>query len=66
MTPDELWSENATNSGLAPHESQETIPELATRIRQEASTCDFPSIKDIQDESMHIRYICTVKSEAIF
>ena len=23
MTPDDLWSENAINSGLAPHESQE-------------------------------------------
>ena len=38
ITPDELWLENAINSGLAPHESQETILELAARIRQEAST----------------------------
>ena len=43
----------------------ETIPELSTRIRQEASTCDFPSIKDVQNEAMRTRFICTVKSEAI-
>ena len=30
----------------------ETVHELAARIRQAATTCDFPSIKDIQDEAM--------------
>ena len=43
----------------------ETIPVLAARIRQEASTCDFPSVKDVQDEATRTQFICTVKSEAI-
>ena len=43
----------------------ETVPELAARIRQGASTCDIRSIKDVQDVAMRTRFICTVKSEAI-
>ena len=41
------------------------MPELAARIRQEASTCDFPSNKDVWDEAMRTQFFCTVKSEAI-
>ena len=53
MTPDDLWSENAINSGRAPHEIQERpYQNYTARIRQEASTCDFPMIKDVQDEAM--------------
>ena len=37
----------------------ETIPELAARISQEASTCDSPSI--VQDEAMHTRFIAQSK-----
>ena len=29
-----------------------TIQELAARIRQDAATCDFTSIKDPQDEAL--------------
>ena len=29
------------------YEPGEKVTELAARIRQEASTCDFPAIKDI-------------------
>ena len=35
------------------------------QIRQDASTCDFPAIKDIQDEAMRTRFICAVKNEAV-
>ena len=43
----------------------ETIPELAARIRQDATTCDFAAIKDPQDEAMRTRFICSVDNEAI-
>ncbi|XP_045117643.1 uncharacterized protein K02A2.6-like [Portunus trituberculatus] len=47
------------------HKPGETIPELAARIRQDATTCDFASIKDPQDEAMRTRFICSVDNEAI-
>ena len=43
----------------------ETIQELAARIRQDAVTCDFPSIKDPLDEAMRTRFICSVDNEAV-
>ena len=43
----------------------ETLQELAARIRQDATTCDFTSIKDPQDEALRTRFICSVKNEAI-
>ena len=43
----------------------ETIPELAARIRQDAVTCDFTTIKDPQDEALRTRFICSVNNEAI-
>ena len=43
----------------------ETIQELTARIRQDAATCDFPSIEDPQDEAMRLRFICSVNNEAV-
>ena len=43
----------------------ETLQELAARIRQDAATCDFPSIKDPQDKALHQRFICSVNNEAV-
>ena len=43
----------------------ETIPELASRIRQDAATCDFQSIKDLLDEALRIKFICSVDNEAV-
>jgi hypothetical protein len=43
----------------------ETLQELAARIRQDAATCDFTSIRDPQDEAMRTRFICSVKNEAV-
>ena len=43
----------------------ETIQELEARIRQDAATCDFRSIKDPQDEALRQRFICSVKNEAV-
>ena len=43
----------------------ETIQELAARIRQDASTCDFPSITDPLDEALRTRFICSVSNEAV-
>ena len=43
----------------------ETLQELAARIRQDAATCDFPSIKDPQDEALRQRFICSVNNEAV-
>ena len=50
-----------------PRKPREKITELAARIRQDASTstCDFPAIKDIQDEAIRTRFICAVKNEAV-
>ena len=43
----------------------ETIQELAARIRQDAVTCDFASIKDPLDEALRTRFICSVNNEAV-
>ena len=43
----------------------ETLQELAARIRQDAATCDFPSIKDPQDEALRQRFICSVNNESV-
>ena len=43
----------------------ETLQELAARIRQDAATCDFPSINDPQDEALRQRFICSVNNEAV-
>ena len=43
----------------------ETIPELASRIRQDAATCDFQSIKDPLDEALRTKFICSVDNEAV-
>jgi transposase InsO family protein len=53
-----FWSDMKRKPG-------ETIQELATRIRQDAATCDFPSIKDPQDEALRTRFICSVNNEAV-
>ena len=43
----------------------ETIPELASRIRQDAATYDFQSIKDPLDEALRTKFICSVDNEAV-
>lgn len=53
-----FWSDMQRKPG-------ETIQELAARIRQDAATCDFPSIKDPQDEALRTRFICSVNNEAV-
>ncbi|XP_014675860.1 PREDICTED: uncharacterized protein LOC106815848 [Priapulus caudatus] len=53
-----FWSEMQRKPG-------ETIQELAARIRQDAATCDFTSIKDPQDEALRTRFICSVSNEAV-
>ena len=42
-----------------------TLQELAACIRQDAATCDFPSITDPQDEALRQRFICSVNNEAV-
>ena len=44
---------------------EELIQELAARIRHDAVKCDFPSIKDPQDEAMRTRFMCSVNNEAV-
>jgi len=41
----------------------ETISELAARIRHDATTCDFSSITDPQDEALRTKFICSVENE---
>lgn len=53
-----FWSDMQRKPG-------ETVSELAARIRQDAATCDFASIKDPQDEAMRTRFICSVGNEAV-
>ena len=43
----------------------ESIQELAGRIRHDAVTCDFQSIKDPLDEALRTRFICSVDNEAV-
>ena len=43
----------------------ETSTELAARIRQMATTCDVPAIKNPLDEAMRTCFICGINSEAI-
>ncbi|KAK7091479.1 hypothetical protein V1264_009152 [Littorina saxatilis] len=53
-----FWSDMKRKPG-------ETLQELAARIRQDAATCDFPSIKNPQDEALRQRFICSVNNEAV-
>lgn len=53
-----FWSDMQRKPG-------ETIQELAARIRQDAGTCDFPSITNPQDEALRQRFICSVNNEAV-
>ena len=43
----------------------ETPTELAARVRQMATTCDFPAIKNPLDEAMTTCYICAINNEAV-
>ena len=43
----------------------ESVHELASRIRQDAMTCDFDSITKPQDEAMRTRFICSINNEAV-
>merc|ERR1712213_85432 len=52
-----FWSDMQRKPG-------ETLQELAARIRQDAATCDFTSIRDPQDEALKQRFICSVNNEA--
>ena len=53
-----FWSDMSRKPG-------ETLQELATRIRQDAATCDFSSITNSQDEALRQRFICSVNNEAV-
>ena len=53
-----FWSDMKRKPG-------ETIPELASRIRQDAATCDFQSIKDPLDEALRTKFICSIDNEAV-
>ena len=53
-----FWSDMQRKPG-------ESIQELAARIRDDAATCDFRSIKDPQDEALRTRFICSVNNEAV-
>ena len=53
-----FWSDMKRKPG-------ETITELASRIRQDAATCDFQSIKDPLDEALRTKFICSVDNEAV-
>ena len=52
-----FWSDMKCKPG-------ETI-QLASRIRQDAATCDFQSIKDPLDEALRTKFICSVDNEAV-
>ena len=43
----------------------ETVTELATRVRQMAATCDFPSITSPLDEALRTCFICAVGNEGV-
>ena len=43
----------------------ETLTELAARVRQIAHTCDFPAIKNPLDEAMRTCFICAIDNEGV-
>ena len=43
----------------------ETPTDLAARVRQMATTCDFPAKKNPLDKAMRTCFICAINSEAI-
>ena len=43
----------------------ETPTELAARVRQMATTCDFPAIKNLLDAAMRTCFICAINNAAI-
>ena len=43
----------------------ETPTELAARVRQMATTCDFPAIKNPLDEAMRTCFICAINNLAV-
>ena len=43
----------------------ETPTELAARVRQMATTCDFPAIKNPLDKAMRTCFICAINNEAV-
>ena len=43
----------------------ESIHDLEARIREDAVTCDFPSIKDPLDEALCTRFVCSVNNETV-
>ena len=43
----------------------ETPTELAARVRQMATPCDFPAIKNPLDEAMRTCFICAINNEAV-
>ena len=53
-----FWSDMIRKPG-------ETIHELTARIRQDAVTCEFATIKDPQDEALRTRFLCSVNNEAV-
>ena len=53
-----FWSSTKRKPG-------ETPTELAARVRQMATTCDFPAIKNPLDEAMRTCFICAINNEAV-
>ena len=43
----------------------ESAQELAARICLEAATCDFASIRDLQDEALRTKFTCSIANEAV-
>ena len=43
----------------------ETPTELVARVRQMATTCDFPAIKNLLDEARRTCFICAINNEAV-
>ena len=53
-----FWSSIKKNPG-------ETPTELAARVRQMATTCDFSAIKNPLDEAMRTCFICAINNEDV-
>ena len=53
-----FWSEMQRKPG-------ESVLELAARIRQAATACNFTAIKDPLDEALRTRFICSINNEAV-
>ena len=65
ILPSSQSERDTSSGGSIKRKPGETPTELAARVRQMATTCDFPAIKNPLDEAMRTCIICAINNEAV-